>query len=227
MRVRHTIAAIVLVLAALAGASGTATASNITGTYGSRGYTWLARYYDMSAGFEVVTSNYCTLAEKDALARIRSSTAGTAEFAGRWPSGLQVIRSDACDGLVNAYVDIALSYSDFCATHACGTYGGENHSILAPSSWCSIWGARYPCGSHPSVVHLNKPKYLNTASAGRQRLIMHETGHSQGLDHHCAGDSIMNDGSSGCNGGRWLDVMGYRPTDRAGIRNVFPCWRCP
>lgn len=227
MRFRLTITASVLVLVNLVGAAGPATASDITGTYGSRGYVWLARYYDMQAGPEFVTSNYCTLAERDAIARIRSSTAGTAEFGGRWPSGLSLSRTDRCDGVVDTYVDISLSYSDFCTTHGCGTYGGENHSLLAPSSWCAIWSARYPCGSHPSIVHLNKPKYLNTSSTGRQRLIMHETGHSQGLDHHCTGDAIMNSGVSSCNGGRWLEVMGYRATDRAGIRNVFPCWRCP
>src|SRR2546427_11783788 len=51
--------------------------NHITGTYGSRGYTWLARYTDMSGGLEWITSNYCTQSEIDAINDIRNSTAGT------------------------------------------------------------------------------------------------------------------------------------------------------
>ena len=76
-------------------------------------------------------------------------------------------------------------------------------------------------------MHLNKPKFLNTSNQGRRRLLMHETGHSQGLDHHCTSDAIMNDGTSGCNGGRWLEVTGYLATDRQGIVNVYPNWMYP
>jgi hypothetical protein len=206
--------------------SADALGNHITGTYGNRGYTWLARYYDMSGGLEWITSNYCTTSELNAIDDIRNSTAGTSQFAGKWPSGLRMLRND-CNGQVTDFIDISLSYSDFCVTHGCGTFGGENHSTLAPSSWCAIWGAPYPCGSHPSTVHLNKPKFLNTSNQGRRRLIMHETGHSQGLDHHCNSDSLMNDGTSGCNGGRWLEVTGYLATDRQGILNVFPGWRYP
>jgi hypothetical protein len=200
--------------------------NHITGTYGSRGYTWLARYSDMAGGQEWITSNYCTASELDGINDVRNSTAGTSEFAGKWPSGLRMNRND-CTGTVTQYIDISLDYSDFCVTHGCGTYGGENHSTLAPSSWCAVWGAPYPCGSHPSVVHLNKPKWLNTSNQGRRREFMHETGHSQGLDHHCSADSIMNDGTSGCNGGRWLQVTGYLATDRQGIVNVFPGFMYP
>lgn len=213
-------------VAALAVLLPTASASDITGTYGSRGYAWLAHWYDESGGTEWVTSDYCTTAELDAFSAVRSSTAGTSEFAARWPSGLRIDRV-ACDGVVASTIDIKLDYSDFCVTHGCGTYGGENHSSLAPASWCATFVVQYPCGSHPSVVHVNKPKYLNTSAAGRQRLIMHETGHSQGLDHHCSSDAVMNNGASSCNYGRWLEVTGYRATDRHGVVSVYPCWRCP
>lgn len=74
---------------------------------------------------------------------------------------------------------------------------------------------------------MNKPKYLNTLPLPRQRLIMHETGHSQGLDHHCSSDSIMNKGADGCNENRWLEVMSYLATDREGIRGVYPSWQYP
>jgi hypothetical protein len=65
------------------------------------------------------------------------------------------------------------------------------------------------CGSHPATVHLNYDKWNVTSTTGRERLIMHETGHSHGLDHHCTSDSIMNDGSSTCNGGKWTAIMSY------------------
>jgi hypothetical protein len=42
---------------------------------------------------------------------------------------------------------------------------------------------------------------------------MHETGHSFGLAHHCSGNSIMNDGTSGCNGGAWANINGYQATE--------------
>jgi hypothetical protein len=203
--------------------SGGAFASHVYGTYGNRGYAWLARYYDVDVW---VTSDYCNTAEVDAFTAVTNSTAGTTEFNARWPSGLRMTR-DTCDGVVTNTIDISLDYSDFCQTHGCATHGGENHSTLAPSSWCSYWGHPYPCGSHPSVVHMNQPKFLNTSDVGRRRLIMHETGHSHGLAHHCSGDSIMNDGTSGCNGGRWSVVTGYLATDRQGILNVYPGWQYP
>jgi hypothetical protein len=201
-----------------------ASSNHIVGTYGSRGYHWLATNYDYAE--EWVTSNYCTTAELDAFTRVRNSTAGTSQFAGRWPSGLRLVRV-SCDGVVDITIDIKLEYSDFCVTHGCGTYGGENHSFLASSSYCAFWGVRYPCGSHPSIVHVNKPKYLNTSSLGRQRLHMHETGHSQGLSEHCTSDAIMNNGVASCNGGRWLEVMSYLATDRSGVRSVYPNWPYP
>ena len=114
--------------------------NHITGTYGNRGYTWLARYYDMSGGLQWITSNYCTTSELNAIDDIRNSTAGTSQFAGKWPSGLRMLRND-CNGTVTDFIDINQAYSDFCVTHGCGTIGGENHSTLAPSSWCSLWGA--------------------------------------------------------------------------------------
>lgn len=202
-------------------------ADNRYATYGNRGYQWAARYQDNF--FIHVTSNNCRPAEQTAFDNIRNSTAGSDRFSVRWPSGLRMLRdsTDPCNGQVTRYVDVKIAYSDFCNTHGCGTFGGENHSTLAPSSWCNYWGANQPCGSHPSEVHINENKWQNTSDAGKVRLIMHETSHSQGLAHHCSSDSIMNDGSSGCNGGKWTQIMSYQPTDRTGIYNIYPCWRCP
>ena len=201
----------------------TALADDITGTYGTTGYQWLARDYDFAT--EWMSSNYCNTAELDAYDRVKNSTTTATYMSDRWPSGLQLVR-DKCDGVLATEDDILLEYSDFCLTHSCGTYGGENHSIVATTSYCAYYSAPYPCGVR-STVHLNKPKYLDTSSLGRQRLIMHETGHSQGLDHHCSSDAIMNQGANGCNGNRWLEVMGYLATDRQGIRAVYPNWQYP
>lgn len=51
-----------------------------------------------------------------------------------------------------------------------------------------------------------------------------ETGHSQGLAHHCTSDSVMNNGDPSCNFGRWQEVTGYMATDRAGVVNAYPAW---
>lgn len=107
---------------------------------------------------------------------------------------------------------------------------GEGVACVQPhsaQSFCDYWGMRHPCGSHPSTVHVNWDKWGSTSDLGRERLIMHETGHSLGLAHHCTSDSIMNQGISTCNGGRWLEVMVYKQTDREGIRSMYPCWRYP
>lgn len=134
-----------------------------------------------------------------------------------------------CDGTVTRYIDIELSYepaSNF-VTDSGATYGGYNVSYKASSSWCDLWGKNHPCGSHPSIVHLNRSRFDTTSYSDqyRRRLIMHETGHSFGLAHHCSSDSIMNDGTSGCNGGAWTNINGYQQTDRDGIINIYPNWK--
>lgn len=203
-----------------------ASANDRYDVYGKRGNVWLGTFSD--AALTYVTSDYCNASETAAYDAVRNSTAGTSEFSGRWPSGLRMsrYRCYASGGAqVDNNTDVVIRYSDFCQTHSCGTFGGENHSTLATSSYCSAWGASYPCGSHVSNVHINLNKYNQTSSSGRQRLLMHETGHSQGLAHHCTSNSIMNQGTSSCNGGAWMNVMSYLPTDRSGIRGIYPYWR--
>lgn len=206
-----------------------ASANHVLDTYPDRGYGWAARYYDYF--FLDVSSDNCNPAELDAFERVLDSTSSASgDFNDRWPRGINLERASSgpCNGTVSGFTDIKLAYSDFCDTHGCGTFGGENHSTLAPTSYCNTYQAgHYPCGSHPSRVHINHPKYQNTSQLGKARLIMHETGHSLGLGHHCTSDSIMNDGTSGCNGGAWTSVMVYKVTDRAGILGVYPGWQYP
>lgn len=221
-------AALLPAVSAIAGVSVStqpASSSHIYATYGNRGYLWLARYTDFAETW--VSSDGCDAAEVPAFTRVRNSTAGTSEFAARWPNGLRMVQT-RCDFGVDETIDIKIDYDEnWASSHSGSGAGGENHSYLADQNFCDYWGAPYPCGSHTSVVHINQPKWAGTSAQGRERLLMHETGHSQGLAHHCSGDSIMNDGRSGCNGGRWLQVMTYRSTDRTGINNVYPGWRYP
>ena len=204
-----------------------ATANHIYDTYGDRGYIWFAAYDNYAIAW--TTSDSCNPRELEAYGRVKVTTEGY--FPVRWPDGIQMSRDShhACDGTVTADIDIELSYEP--ASHFVrddgSTYGGYNVSFKAPKSWCNIWGKNYPCGSHPSVVHLNQSRFGDSGYSDdyKRRLIMHETGHSFGLDHHCSSDSIMNDGSSSCNGGAFTNINGYQETDRDGIHNVYPNWK--
>jgi hypothetical protein len=186
--------------------------------YPNRGYLFMSKSMNYS-GLVYVTSNNCNTSEVNAFSKVKSSTANTTEMS-RWPDGIDM-KQYSCDSIVTNYVDIDIEYSDFSKTHGGGTYGGENHSTLAPSSYCEYWGVTSPCGSHPSTVHINQTKWDSTSSTGRERLIMHETAHSMGLAHHCSGDSITNNGSSSCNGGKWTAIMSYQATDRTGIDSQY------
>lgn len=223
---RNATMSVVVVLLGTVLATGPVLGNHIYDTYGDRGYVWLAHYNDF--GFFSVTSDNCNDREPGAFNRIENSTAGTSEFSTRWPSGIRMTQF-SCTGTVTEAIDIKIAYSDFDVTHGGSTAAGENHSTLAPSSWCAIWPSApdYPCGSHPSKVHINLDFWNGASNTSRERLIMHETGHSMGLAHHCSSDSIMNDGSLGCNSGSWTQVMVYKPTDRTGVKNVYPCWICP
>lgn len=209
------------VLLVLASLTVPASGHDIYKTYPGRGYVWLNDFYDYAEIW--VVSEMCNQSELAAYDRVTASTAGTIEFADAWPSGI-VMRQMRCDGFVTESDDILLDYQPldvWTQTHT-SSVGGENHDVQAPPEWCAMWGASHPCGTHWATVHLNLEKWNATSLTGRERLIMHETGHSLGLAHHCSSDSIMNDGGSSCNGGRWLQVMAYQATDRQGIKSMYP-----
>lgn len=227
LRWRVAFLTMVLVL----GAPPTAIADDIYAKYGQRGYYWLAKY---SSGDLWVSSNRCNSRELKAFERVLTSTAGTAEFAGRWPDGLD-FKQKRCDGKISAAIDIRINYSDFDHTHKSYTNGvwAENHSKKAPREWCNVLDTAHPCGSHPSNVHIDLDNWNKYDDLWRERLIMHETGHSVGLAHHCfddAGnpqDSIMNHppgkGTS-CSSANWTKVLVYKPTDRDGVVRMYPNW---
>lgn len=187
-------------------------ADEIKGQFPNDGLLWMSSRKGY-VGYEYVSSNNCNNSEVSAYTKIKNSTIGTVEMS-RWKNGVG-IKQYTCDGSWDSYTDIKLEYGSQ-PTDA----GGQNYSVLADSSFCGFWNTSYPCGVRPTVK-INLAKWNNTSSAGRERLIIHETGHSNGLRHHCLGDSVMNDGSSSCNQGRWSVVMNYQPTDRKGINSIY------
>jgi hypothetical protein len=220
------------VLVALVSVGPDAYGNHRSGTYpSSRGYHQAAVCCDFYGLY--LASENCNTSELNAYDAIRSSTANKGgTFGSRWPSGIRMSRSpdgNACTGTGSAQTDIRLLYltaTQWSSSHSTNA-GGEFHAQLASASYCGMIQTDYPCGTHNNYIHINKPKWNNTSGAGRVRLLIHETGHGQGLAHHCTSDSIMNDGSSGCNGGAWLNVTGYLATDRSGVVTVYPNWPYP
>lgn len=162
--------------------------NDLYGTYPSRGYATLSK--DGGYGNAIfATSNNCNDSEPNAFIKVRSSTEYSTEMS-RWPLGL-IPQQSTCTGTVANDIDIFLDYSDWSVTHPGDTTsGGENHSTAAPSDYCAWKNVPYPCGSHPSTVHINLTKWNSKTTQWQERLIMHETSHSLGLAHHCTGDSI-------------------------------------
>lgn len=195
-------------------------ANHYWGNYPNQGILWMSGEKGYN-GHVWVTSTHCFLEETSAYVRIKESTTGTYEMS-RWPNGIQMVPI-TCDGDIdnNPSIDIKLDYQEnYQNDPEHGTEGGHNHSTLALPGYCAAWDASYPCGTR-STVHLNKPKWDTKSFTWRERLIMHETGHSHRLDHHCNSDSIMNDGNKSCNGGKWEQIMAYQPTDRTGINSIY------
>ena len=102
--------------------------------------------------------------------------------------------------------------------------GGRNVDVEAAPAYCSYWGTWHPCGSRPNV-QINTQKFFGNSTTYRESELEHETGHSLGLQHHCTGPAVMNNGASGCPDGyqgRFGSAPGYFATDRSGINNVYP-----
>jgi len=218
-----TLALALLGIVSLVSTAPLAQADHIYTPYPQRGYLWFATRADNAIAW--VASTDCRPRELEAWTAIKNSTTG--DFPARWPSGIRFSRSN-CTGQVTSNIDVKLSYepaSNFVRSNG-SSFGGYNESKLAPASWCAIWAEPSPCGSHPSIVHLNVSRFTGDtySLAYRRRLIIHETGHSLGLNHHCGSSSIMNDGTAGCNGGAFTNISGYQGTDHRGVRRVYPHW---
>lgn len=189
-----------------------ASANHSKGTYPSYGIMWISADKNYS-GYTYFTSANCNSAETGAATRIKNSTTGTAEMTD-WTNGLQLTQYN-CTGSWDYSTDLKIHY----LSHPSSP--GENHDDVASAAFCSFWNESYPCGMRPDV-HIDTTWWNNATQQNRERLIMHETGHSFGLSHHCSADAIMNDGSGGCTGpSGWLGVMEYKATDRNGINNIY------
>ncbi|HEX9697180.1 MAG TPA: hypothetical protein VGB64_12815 [Actinomycetota bacterium] len=226
---RKEMIAVTLAVAAMIGLAAPAGAHAPAGRYGAKGFHWLARFTDYAVLW--VTSNSCNQQELDADQTATNTTKnveGQREWKTRWPSGLSLERQN-CTGKANPAIDLRfkyLAYSTWMDTHGNGSlngqYGGENHSAPASAEYCAMWGARHPCGTHYATIHINKDRYYNQYDAYyRKHLLLHETGHSMGMQHHCSsGSSVMRTGQSTCSA-----TMGYSAHDRLVVRDdIYPNW---
>jgi hypothetical protein len=168
-----------------------------------------------------ITSNRCNEAQRIAFNLVHNSTVGTSEMS-QWHNGIDM-SEQRCDGAWTYLMDIQIKYMDQSNfIQPDGHYiGGRNVNLQPGSGYCEYWGTTDPCGVRPQV-QMNVDKYFANGYTYREREIMHETGHSMGLAHHCSGNSIMNDGSSSCNGGAWFIPLHYYSTDRWGINYIYP-----
>lgn len=219
-------------LSLIVGLASTAYGNDISGTYRTEGFVKAAKQpspYTLN-----VSSQECTQSQLDAYSAVLMSTQNSGgTFGTRWPGGIKMQRapSGACTGTLTTATDIRMFYYDTDSAWHNAPFGGhsseaggEEHAVPAPQAYCTAMGlTSTTCGLHPSVIHVNGVKWHATSSAGQKRLIMHETGHSQGLWHHCLDHSVMNDGTN-CHVDHWLTVTGYLATDRAGVVAVYPNW---
>jgi hypothetical protein len=151
-----------------------------------------------------------------AYSNVKTSTTGYTEMPSTvWPNGYNMVQNN-WTGTWNNYVDIKIQWTD-----RTGDSVGITNSNLEPSSWCTFWGQSTPCGVY-STISLDITRWANYgAGALRQRVVEHETGHAVGMPDYCGGDAIMNDGSAGCNSGRWTAVMSYTSHDRTTTNSVY------
>lgn len=151
-----------------------------------------------------------------AYSNVKNSTTGYTEMPSSiWPNGYNMVQNN-WTGTWNNYVDIMFTWAD-----RTGNSVGQTYSYLEPSSWCSFWGQATPCGVY-SIIQIDTTRWANYgAGTLRQRLIEHETGHAVGMADYCGSDSIMNNGASTCNSGRWTAVMYYQSIDRTNTNNVY------
>lgn len=185
----------------------------LTTDSGNGGFMWMSHEKAYVGGLFVAVPSSDT-AFADAFTKIKSSTKSYSEMS-RWYQGIDM-HVDNTTSSWNNNVDIMVVLAN-----RTGDSFGQNYPKWASSDFCKIWSVTYPCGQRPTV-QIDSTRWKNSTSLSKQRLIMHETGHSGGLADYCGMDSIMNNGLSTCNGGRWTAVMSYKSTDRTGINNVYP-----
>jgi hypothetical protein len=219
---QRAVLGVALVIGSVAGLTGTASANHHKGTFPNQGLLWTSGY-EAYSGIVFISSNHCNPSENNTWTVVQNSTKGQSSMS-RWSSGL-LMQADRCDGVYDNWDDMQIVYKDQSYfRQSDGSYiGGRNVDTLAPSSYCAFFSKPYPCGMRPQV-QINTNKFFANSATYQVRELLHETGHGNGLSHHCTSDSIMNDGSSACNGGKFtsLSPLAYWATDRAGISATYP-----
>jgi hypothetical protein len=188
----------------------------VKGTFPYHGFIWLDDLPDKLSNSLWVYSDRCKSAESSAWTRINSQLrGGQAEFRGAWPKGITFV-AGGCRSTVDKYADIMLDYMTTSEWYNSGhgSYGGHHHASLGDSSWCAIWGARYPCGYHISRIHINEPRVAGYSSSYMVNFLMHETSHSMGFFDYCGHPSISNNGQLCSITGVWASG------DKKVLRNV-------
>jgi hypothetical protein len=197
-----------------------AMASHHYGNFPYWGVLFMSRRENYSGNLWITSTN-CNEPERIGFNDVHNSTVGTSEMP-QWADGIHMTEY-RCDGGWDFYADIQIKYMDQANfRQQDGSYiGGRNVNLDPGSGYCAFWGTYSPCGVRPQV-QINADRYFSRDWTYRAREIMHETGHSMGLDHHCSGNSIMNNGASDCNGGAWYIPLHYYSTDRWGIQAIYP-----
>lgn len=185
----------------------------LTTDAGNGGFLWMSHEKGYNGTLGVSTPS-TDAAFASAFTKVKSSTTGYSEMS-RWKSGINLYVENTTGQWTNL-VDIAIVLKD-----RTGNSFGQNFPRSASSDFCKVWLVTYPCGQRPTV-EIDTIRWNKSSSLGKQRLVMHETGHSHGLADYCIMDSIMNNGLSTCNASSWTAVMSYKSTDRSGISNVYP-----
>ncbi|WP_372734318.1 hypothetical protein [Nocardioides sp.] len=193
---------------------------HIKGSYPNVGYQGIA---GLGYGGVRFSSDRCKPQEDNFVADFDAQLEGylggkPGQYGGAWPNGIRAVRDVASPCVTSSITSSTDFHWDFmtasewaAAGHSAG-YTGHSHSDIALSSWCAARNVSYPCGYHPTRIHINEPKYAAYTKAYKTQFFLHESAHGMGFRDYCGHDSVSNNGV--------LCVIGdgYLPLDRNMLR---------
>lgn len=139
------------------------------------------------------------------------STVGQPEL-GDWPSGLQM-SNPGCNVSPGAHDSFTVWYYNT----QTGT-GGYTLHAQAPQSSCTSIGLSWPCGDWAVMVEVQKSYWDNASDENRQRLLLHEWGHSWGRGDACYSEASHTHNGADCS---WPSAMGYQVVDRQALFAIY------
>jgi len=190
----------------------------------------------------VYSDNVCSptdvrrVAQDSAFAAITNSTDNILGFDPPWFQGVEWFHSD-CNftssangprqGTSAVYPNYLIQtgiYYDPSPVHFKQNDGsyitGRVQRLMASSNYCAYNGASYPCGTR-DWVHMNNVLFLSYNATTQMRMVLHETGHSQGLSDapssECSTATIMKSGSP-CT---FHSYNEWQQHDRDNIRSIY------